>query len=387
MYYFSGKTRPGTVVFESYMGRAYACSPKALYQAMLNDRRYRSYEFIWAFKNCEKYEFLKKNPNTRVVEYLSHDYFKAYSKAEYWISNSRVPEQIRKRNDQVYIQSWHGTPLKRLGFDVELDGGNAMNSIKELCNKYAMDARRYTYMISPSAFCTEKFLSAFNLKNLNKRDIILETGYPRNDALFCFGNEDASRVKNTLGLPSDKKVILYAPTWRDDQHETDMGYTYEPDVDFELLRRELGAQYVILYRAHYFIANRFDFAAYSGFVFDASDYDDINELYIISDILVTDYSSVFFDYANLKRPIIFYMYDFEFYKNRLRDFYIETDTLPGDIVKTEKELIDAIHRAGENFKYDEKYKAFNLKYNYLDGPDTSRKVLDEIALREANRFL
>ncbi len=136
VYYLSGKTQPNLVLFESYMGRAYACSPKALYEAMLRDNAYSSYKFIWAFRDCKKYNFLKKNPNTKVIKYLSADYLKAYSKAKYWISNSRIPEYIRKRQDQIYVQTWHGTPLKRLGYDLELDGGNAMNTLDELQKKF-----------------------------------------------------------------------------------------------------------------------------------------------------------------------------------------------------------------------------------------------------------
>ncbi len=209
-------------------------------------------------------------------------------------------------------------------------------------------------------------------------------GYPRNDFLFRYSEEDLKRVKNALGLPPKKKVILYAPTWRDNQHETAVGYTYELKTDFELLRRELDSEYVILFRAHYFIANSFNFELFNGFVYNVSDYDDINELYIISDILVTDYSSVFFDYANLKRPMIFYMYDLEDYKNHLRDFYIDIKTLPGEIVKTEHRLIDAIRGVDSNFKYDDKFKEFNRKYNYLDGPDVSERVLKKIVTNKAD---
>jgi CDP-glycerol glycerophosphotransferase len=272
--------------------------------------------------------------------------------------------------------AWH--PFKKAWYDVELDGGNAMNTLDELRKKYFYDARRYTYMLSPSAFCSEKLTSAFNLKNIHDSDVILEMGYPRNDFLFRYSEEDIKRVKNTLGLPQGKKVILYAPTWRDNQHETAVGYTYELKTDFELLRRELESEYVILFRAHYFIANSFNFEFFKGFVYNVSDYDDINELYIISDILVTDYSSVFFDYANLKRPMIFYMYDLEDYKNHLRDFYIDIKALPGEIVKTEHQLIDAIRRANSDFIYDGKYKDFNRKYNYLDGPDISERVIKKI---------
>jgi len=377
-FYYLNKTQPNLVLFEAYMGRSYACSPKALYEAMQRDKSYQSFHFVWAFFDCDKYEFLKENKNTSLVKYGSKEYYITYSQAKYWISNSRIPEQIRRRRDQIYIQTWHGTPLKRLGFDVEVEGGNAMNTLKELQNKYTADARRYSYMLSPSAFCTQRFISAFNLDELHQENIILEKGYPRNDALFRYTEQDCRRIKATLGLSDDKKIILYAPTWRDNQHEAGLGYTYSVGVDFDFLRRELGKDYVILFRSHYFIANNFNFGEYQDFIVDVSNYDDINDLYVISDMLITDYSSVFFDYANLKKPILFYMYDLEFYKNKLRDFYIELENLPGNVVQTEQELVRKIHRVSKHFFIDERYTAFNRRFNYLDGPNTSEKVLSVI---------
>mgnify|MGYP000910123033 CR=1 FL=1 len=106
-----------------------------------------------------------------------------------------------------------------------------------------------------------------------------------------------------------KKVILYAPTWRENQHLPGEGYQFQLPVDFKRWREVLGDEYVILFRAHYFISNSFDFVAFSGFVYDVSQMDDINPLYLAADVLITDYSSVFFDYANLRRPILFFMYD------------------------------------------------------------------------------
>ena len=173
-------------------------------------------------------------------------------------------------------------------------------------------------------------------------------------------------------------IILYAPTWRDNQHEAGVGYTYKTEVDFDKLQKELGQDYIILFRAHYFVSNQFNFERYKGFIYNVSDLDDINELYVIADLLITDYSSVFFDYANLKRPIVYYMYDFEAYKNEMRGFYIDLKELPGNIVRTEEELIKDIKEVTNNFKYDKKYKKFNEKYNYLDDGNASKRVIERI---------
>lgn len=367
---------PYCIIFESYMGRKYTCNPKALYLEMLKNSQYNSYHFIWAFKEPEKFSELKSE-RTQLVKYGSVEYKKAYHRAKYFVSNSRLPEWIVKKKKQVYIQTWHGTPLKKLGYDITVSGNNAMNSKKEICDKYRNDAKRYDYMISPSQFCSDKFRSAFHLSPQVK---IIEKGYPRNDQLFQNSEKQILNIKKNLQIPYDKTVILYAPTWRDNEHKSGVGYIQNLNIDFDLLQTELGKDYVILFRSHYFIANEFDFSKYKGFLYDVSQYNEINDLYLVSDLLITDYSSVFFDFANLKKPIIFYMYDYDTYKNQLRDFYIDLEELPGPIIKGKNEIelsrkIKNIRQ--ESDKYQKKYENFHKKYNYLDGKDCSRKVLEE----------
>ena len=244
--------------------------------------------------------------------------------------------------------------------------------------RYKIEASKFSYFISPSKFASEKFISAWNLKEIGKENIIVEEGYPRNDFLLNYTKQDEENIKKKLGIENDnRKIILYAPTYRSDQHQTGVGYTYKEELNFAKLQEEIGNKYIILFRPHYFIANIFDFEKYKGFVYNVSDIDDINELYIISDILITDYSSVFFDFANLKRPIIFYMYDLEHYRDKSNGFYIDLNELPGKIVKTQQEVENEILRLEKEFKYDNKYKEFNDKYNYLDDGNASKRVVEE----------
>ena len=138
-------------------------------------------------------------------------------------------------------------------------------------------------------------------------------------------------------------------------------------------------EYVILFSPHYFIANSIDLSKYKGFIINVAKYDEINELYLISDIIMTDYSSVFFDFANLKRPMLFYMYDYDLYQGSLRDFYISLDELPGPIAKTQDELEDNLKNIDKLFKENKsKYEKFNKKYNYLDDGNASLRVIKVI---------
>ncbi|MGN0242973.1 MAG: CDP-glycerol glycerophosphotransferase family protein, partial [Lachnospiraceae bacterium] len=364
------------IVFEAYQGKRFACSPKALYYQMLEDKRFEEYEFIWIFREPEKYRFLRSNRNTKVVRYLSADYFQAYATAAYWITNSTTPVYMTKRAGQHYIQTWHGTPLKRLGLDLEKEGNQAQK-IEAIHRQYRREGQKMDVLLSPSAFTADKLRSAFGIEE-SSSPVVLETGYPRNDALFQYSERDIVRIKRELGIPQEKKVILYAPTFRDDCFKPEYGFTYEPVLHFQKLQQELGADYVILFRAHYLVANAFHFEDYQGFVYDVSCWDDINELYIISDMLITDYSSVFFDYANLKRPILFFMYDYERYKEEMRDFYINIEELPGPVIQNQQELAGAIRSLEENFDAEAVFHEFEKTYTYLDNAQSSQRVIEEI---------
>lgn len=366
------------IMFCSFDGRSYTCSPKAIYEYMIRNKEYEKYKFVWAFKNVEKYRFLEQNENTTVVKFASKDYKKYLAKAKYWIFNYKIPDYLYPKKEQVFVQCWHGTPLKRLGCDLQ-HFDNTLNTMKGMKKRYKIEASKFSYFISPSKFASEKFISAWNLKEIGKEDIIIEEGYPRNDFLFNYTEQDVNKIKKELGIENEtRKVILYAPTYRANQHETGVGYTYKEEVDFEKLKQAIGDKYIVLFRPHYFIANAFDFEKYKGFVYNVSDIDDVNELYIISDMLITDYSSVFFDYANLKRPMIFYMYDLEHYRDKSNGFYIDLKELPGNIVKTQEELEKEILTLEQNFVYDKKYEEFNKKFNYLDDGSASKRVVEEI---------
>lgn len=359
------------VFFESFQGRNYSCSPKAIFQEMRDSGEYNDYEFIWSFRNVHKpgkiFEKLigdDKGPKISIVKYESFSYYKALAKAKYWVLNSNTRKFLKPIDNQVYVQTWHGTPLKKIGLDVP---GSDLD--------YAHEGEKFSYMISPSKYCTEKLISAFGLQG--REDIVLETGYPRNDELFTFDQAKVNSVLRELDIPRGKKIILYAPTFRDNKHSEVSGYANASGLDFGKLKEQVGDEYVILFRAHYFVAKNMDFEKYKDFVIDVSEYEDVNDLYIISDMLITDYSSVFFDYANLKRPIIFYMYDYEDYKANARDFYLDQNELPGPITKTQDELVKAIEDT-RLFIPDARYSMFNQKFNHLDGINKGLEVAKRV---------
>ena len=377
-YYYGNKVDDKTILFEVFGGRNYSCSPKYIYEKMITMPEFKDYKFVWSFKNKDAHD-VKKCDNLIIVKHNSKDYYKYCASSKYWIVNSIMGEHIKKKDNQIYVQCWHGTPLKRLRNDIEVSG-SVLNTIKEIRKRNDRDSSRFDYFLSPSKFATEKFTSAFNLINLGKKDIIIEEGYPRNELLFTYTQDDVKRLKEKFGVPEGKKVIFYLPTFRDNQHTSGVGYTYSLGIDFDRLKKKFGDKYVILFSSHYFVANSIDLSKYEGFVINTNGImDDINEAYIISDIIMTDYSSVFFDFANLKRPMLFYMYDIDDYKGNLRDFYLDLDELPGPIAKTQDELEKNLENIDEiSEKYKEKYKKFNEKFNYLDDKDATIRVINKI---------
>lgn len=365
-----------TVLFCAYHGAHCTCSPRAIYDEMAAAPEYRDYRFLWAVKDPAAHPDLAAAPRTELVRFGGADFERAMARAGTWVFNSTLPEHISPRRGQRYLQCWHGTPLKRLGFDIQ-DDGNVMNSPAEIRRRYRLEARKITWFLSPSPFASACFRSAWHLDGGR----VLELGYPRNDRLARAAEADCAAARAALGIPPGRRAVLYAPTFRDDEHVSGEGYACRPAVDFARLREQLGEGYVILFRAHYLVASAFDFDALDGFVRDVSAVEDINDLYLAADLLVTDYSSTMFDYAVLRRPILFYMYDLERYRDRLRGFYFDPEELPGRLLRREEELAGAI-RAAERFVWTEEWEAFRRRFAPLEDGHAARRVIEAVFGKE-----
>ncbi|MCQ2495764.1 MAG: bifunctional glycosyltransferase family 2 protein/CDP-glycerol:glycerophosphate glycerophosphotransferase [Lachnospiraceae bacterium] len=355
-------------LFESFLGKGYGDSPRYIYEYLLKNKP-EGFKPVWIVN--DKSLQLPGNP-TR-VKYMSLRYFYYVARAGVWVTNMRQPAWYQKRKGVKLLECWHGTPLKRLVFDME-DVHSASPKYKSIFYK---QSRMWDYLISDNAFSTECFKSAF----LFPEEKILQLGYPRNDLLF--GDdlaERAQKIRERLGLPLDKKLVLYAPTWRDDEFYSQGEYRFSLPLDLGLMK-ELSGEYHFLLRTHYFIADNLKLSEEEkSFVTDLSRYNDIGELYLIADVLITDYSSVFFDYANLKRPILFYVYDFEKYQNVLRGFYFDmTSECPGPLLRSSEEVAEALKNIDSvSQEYAGKYEAFCEKYCSLDDGHAAERVVKAV---------
>ncbi|ASI65049.1 MULTISPECIES: CDP-glycerol glycerophosphotransferase family protein [Lactiplantibacillus] len=360
-----------TIIFESFGGRQVSDSPLAIYE--LFKKLYPGFRYIWSVER-EAVPYCKANGIPYVVRRTAR-WARTLEKAQYWISNARFPAWVRKPKYVTYIQTWHGTPLKKLGLDIENVAMPGTNTAAYHRN-FVSEANRWDALVSPNDYSTQIFRSAFGFKNQ-----ILKVGYPRNDELINSSPEDVTALKQQLGIPLDKKVVLYAPTYRDNQFAEKGKYTFELPFSLADFRERFGQDAVLILRMHYLISNALDVSDYSDFVYDLSSYPNISDLYLVSDLLITDYSSVFFDYAYLQRPILFYPYDYHLYKDELRGFYLDYEKdLPGKIAQNEADLLDNVEEFLQrpDMSQDPQFQKFYGRFCAINDGLASFKVVNYV---------
>ena len=272
------------IVFDSNLGKSYAGNPKYIYEYIVTNGYDKKWDCIWFYEN-ERY---KISGRSRQIKYGRLRYLYYMATARIWIFDSRQPEFLIRRKNTYYIQTWHGTPLKKLALDLE-DVFMVNESDIEVYKKgFAKNAHTWDYLISQNAYSSEIFRRAFDFQNE-----MLEIGYPRNDILFRENTKEAvEHYRRELGLPLDKKIILYAPTWRDDEFSDDKKYEFRPQISFDLLKKELGDEYVIIVKYHYLIMDAVDWSPYHGFIYPFDQSRDIAELFIVGH---ADYGLFFCD--------------------------------------------------------------------------------------------
>lgn len=347
-----------TVIFESYWGKNFECNPRALYEYI--DAHYPQYKTVWSLRD----------PLTHIeghavkVRMHSLKYYYYMATAKYFVNNVNFPDFYRKRKQAVELQTMHGTPLKTLGLDVpgEIKPGKQMEI-------YLAKNRRWDYLCVPSDYVGKIAERAFA-----HRAEVIETGYPRNDKLFYDNSAEKIReIKVRLGIPTDKKVIFYAPTWR-------IKNQFKMEMDLSRLKDCFSGEYVLLVKFHHYVADavQIDERQTAGFVYNETSYDDIRDLYLIADVLITDYSSVMFDYAILARPIILFTYDLEQYRDNLRGMYFDIiEKAPGPVCLTNDELIRELRNIGRfRENYGDRLDAFRAMFTSYDHGNASEKCFN-----------
>jgi CDP-glycerol glycerophosphotransferase len=361
-----------TVLFSCFNGRQYSDSTRAIHEELV--RRGSDLRQLWVVNDAQV-----ELPDTlEAVRLNGAEWHEAIASSRYIVTNHRIGDWFQRHPDQVVLQTWHGTPLKKIGRDVKevhFAYAPGMKQALQSTGPKTPSLPEWSYLLSPNPFSTKIMRRAFAFKGE-----IIEAGYPRNDVLYSpDAAAIAASVRARIGIPPGKRVVLYAPTWRDDQYYSRGRYKFDMRLDLERARAALGDDHVLLVRLHSNIVDGVPEGG-NGFVYDVSLYPEISELYLIADLMITDYSSVMFDYANTRRPMLFFAYDLPDYRDRLRGFYFDFEKeAPGPLVETSDGLIEAIRTADDVASgYQASYDAFVERFCPLDDGKASARVVDRV---------
>ncbi|GII29517.1 bifunctional glycosyltransferase/CDP-glycerol:glycerophosphate glycerophosphotransferase [Planotetraspora mira] len=352
-----GRRLGDAALFDSYGGGQYSCNPRAISEELA--RRSPGTELIWVTRDGQ----FTAPAGVRTVLYGSREHEHALRTSRFVVANRRTqPSWYRKRSGQLFVQTWHGTPLKRLGRDI----GAMPYAQRDLDGDLERYAAMWDVLVSPNPFSTPILRSAFAY-----RGEVVNSGYPRNDVLFRQGH--GPRVRRLLDIPEEKRIVLYAPTWRDGEPTGEGDLRMRLDVDRAVAA--LGEDHVLLVRAHYLVADRMTVPP--GAI-DVSRFPDMADLLAAADVLVTDYSSAMFDFACTGRPMVFFTYDLERYRDEMRGFYFDFEAdAPGPIVHTSDEVIQAL-KYGDPSSYKVRYDDFRFAFCPWDDGHASERVVSRM---------
>ena len=346
------------ILFVSFSGKQYNDSPRAIYEYMRSTKDGEGYHYVWAFEHPEDFPQLTCDK----VKIDTPKYFITTLKAKYWVASVNIERGLKyKKKSQIYMNTWHGPAINLMGNAVE--GRNDFNwdHIDYFCisGRYEEPIITRDFRVLP--------------------ENLLLSGLPRNGALYSCTEEKKKELRKQFGVPENKRVILYAPTWRE---STDGGKTcnLKPPINLEKWENELGDKYVLIIRAHVNTRQMLGIQ-FNDFVRDGSNYPVVNDLLMVADYLISDYSSIIMDYCILGRPIVCFGYDFEDYNKARGGFYFDLDKeIPSGICHTEDEVLSYILNADYDLE-SQKAKAFRDCHIEVGGHATeicTKKLLNKI---------
>jgi CDP-glycerol glycerophosphotransferase len=349
------------VVYFTFRG-LYGDNPRAIYEGLL-PRGDAGLENTWLCTAKTQHTF---PAGVETILYGTPEAAAALGAADVVVANDCMSMDWTKKPGATYLQTWHGTPLKRIHHDAPVRPG--------WLGKPDRDVARWDMLLSQNPLSTKLLAHAFRFGGP-----VHETGYPRNDVMRRPDRDDVrARVRAELGIADGTTAVLYAPTWRDDlvfDHAGDQDF--EIPIDLAAFADRLGDDHVLLTRLHSMVAGRIAIPPGAPVV-DVSDRAESAELYLAADMLVTDYSSAMFDFAVTGKPMVFYTYDLEHYRDDVRGFYFDlAEVAPGPLVRTSSELVEAI--ADTDVAASEpadRYARFRDTFCSLEDGHATDRVLD-----------
>lgn len=365
--YHSTSIKPHQILYQVRDGKSITDSPYAIFLGLNAHETFSNYQHIWVVDHPDTLVFYQEKfkvfQNVSFVIKESNEYLKALTESKFLINNATFPAYFTKKPEQVYINTWHGTPLKHMGFDVKNNLKGSQNTMK---NFLASD-----YMISPNAHTTNIFKHAFKLDGLYSGEI-LEIGYPRIDlTINTTANEAREYLAEHLNLKKNP-IILYCPTWRGKNVNDPENSLLNIFEEIKLLNQKLPHQ--VLVKVHPFVYSKAkEMPELKPYL--VPDFLDTNQLMPAVDLMITDYSSIFFDFLVTDKPIVFYVPDLDKYQNE-RGVYIDLCALPGPVADNIQDVITLV--SNESYKDADvqgKYAKFKHNFvNYENGSVTERLI-------------
>ena len=356
-------TNSHKLIFSAFGGRKFDDSPRAIYEEMMKMQEFDDWIFVWAFVDPDEIEI----PRGRKVKIDTISFFLELLSAKVWISNSGIDRGIGiSKKSVIKVETWHGSPLKKIA------GEENTNSMIRYMREECKIPDKETIRCAQSEYDKEILARVMH----SSKEAFIMSGLPRNDSLFNYSDVDCKRIKRHLNIPFDKKVLLYIPTYREyivnEKNETFL----ELPINFKMWKETLKDKYILLVRAHYAVIASMNIEQ-NDFVLDVSSYPYINDLYAISDIMISDYSSAYFDYSILDRPILCFAYDLDEYMEKRGLYYKLEEILPCRIDKTENELLDSIKHIDPE-ESSREVRRFHNKFNVYDKGYASISVINAI---------
>ena len=363
------------IFYSSHQGAGMLCGPYAMFRELMESRDFDYYTHVWQINDAREKKQLKKElcdwTNVRFVKKNSRGYFKALTGAKYLFINNTLPFYFTKKPEQVYVNTWHGIPLKTLGYDVPDGKYTARNMTR---NFLLTD-----FLISPCRFMTKIYLESYKLGGIYTGKL-LENGYPRNDMILSTKRDDIIEKLINRGIPIDetRKIILYAPTWKGasfQRAENDIA-SYDEFCDY--LYNHIDTQkYQILIKPHPMVYKQLSKREKRRGRYIPQSID-TDELLSVTDVLVSDYSSIFFDFLLTDRPIIFYIPDLESYRE-YRGVYFGLHELPGPYSGEMSDIAGWINRAETlRSQYGSAYEKMRTWSCEFDDGRVTEKVLKAV---------
>lgn len=340
------RTDPNLILFISYGGQKYDDSPRVVYEYLLEHPVSSQHSYIWAF--IEPDQFPQVENKVRVDTLV---YYITAMRAGYWITNSSASRGLnfRKKQTKNYLFTHGLTGIKKIGIDIQEAEKSFKIGFNEQFDAIFVEGKKeipllaHAWQKDPAVFYT--------------------TGLPRNDDLGVVTEQEICSIKGRLGIPPGKKVILYAPTFREFSRAEDGRNALGIPIDFPRWKATLGQDYVLLVTAHYEVAKLLNELPENDFVINAFQYPVLNDLIKVSDILISDYSSIVFDYAILERPIFCYGYDYDTYAIE-RGLYTDLEQLfSHGVLRTEEALLHAIQQI--DYSAECRYTKERIKDEYI----------------------